>query len=92
MQDAKPSMLGERTYRYDAGKCLTASMEGADPLCRLLALCDRPRDIAILAPQVRREITWLLLHGPGGVGARSAATWRGSAGPSPASARVLRIS
>lgn len=121
VQGAKTSMLGERAYRYDAGKCLIASMEVpiraeiaratperpylafslaldpatisdllleldgtddapagaalavhgfgpelADPLCRLLALCDRPRDIAILAPLVRREITWLLLNGPMG--------------------------
>lgn len=37
-----------------------------DPLCRLLTLCARPRDIAILAPMIRREITWLLLNGPMG--------------------------
>lgn len=121
VQGAKTSMLGDRAYRYDEGKCLIASMEvpiraeitratpdrpylafnlaldpatisdlllemeGADeasakaalavhalvpelvdPLCRLLALCARPRDIAILAPMVRREITWLLLNGPMG--------------------------
>jgi AraC-like DNA-binding protein len=121
VQGAKTSMLGDRAYRYDAGKCLIASMEvpiraeitgatpalpylafslaldpatisdllleaggagdapavaalavhgfGAelvDPLCRLLALCDRPRDITILAPLIRREITWLLLNGPMG--------------------------
>lgn len=120
-QGAKTSMLGEQAYRYDAGKCLIASMEvpiraeitratperpylafslaldpatisdlllerdgrdGAsagpalavhafgpelvDPLCRLMALCDRPRDIAVLAPLIRREITWLLLNGPMG--------------------------
>ncbi|WP_041527200.1 AraC family transcriptional regulator [Paracoccus aminophilus] len=124
-QGAKTSMLGERAYRYDAGKCLIASMEVpiraeitratperpylafslaldpatisdlllemedaadappaaaltvhdfgpelADPLCRLLALLDRPRDIAILAPLIRREITWLLLHGPMGAALR----------------------
>lgn len=118
VQGAKTSMLGDRAYRYDEGKCLIASMEvpiraeitratpdrpylafslaldpgtisdlllelgGADetparaalavhafelelvdPLCRLLALCDRPRDTAILAPMIRREITWLLLNG-----------------------------
>lgn len=121
VQGAKTSMLGDRAYRYDEGKCLIASMEVpiraqitratperpylafslaldpatisdllleldgaddaaagaalavhgfgpelADPLCRLLALCDRPRDIAILAPLIRREITWLLLNGPMG--------------------------
>lgn len=130
-QGAKTSMLGDRAYRYDAGKCLIAAMDvpiraeitqatpdrpylafslaldpaaisdllleldgagdaggssgdgsgGGDgaalavhvfgpelaaPLRRLLALCDRPRDIAILAPLIRREITWLLLNGPMG--------------------------
>jgi len=121
VQGAKISMLGDRAFRYDAGKCLIASMEvpiraeitqaspdhpylafslaldpttitellletsaapvlpvspalsvqslGAellDPLDRLLRLCDRPRDLAILAPLVRREITWLLLNSPMG--------------------------
>ncbi|MTH60027.1 AraC family transcriptional regulator [Paracoccus litorisediminis] len=123
VQGAKTSMLGDRAYSYDTGKCLIASMEVpiraeitratpdqpylafslaldpatisdllleleldgtvdapagaalavhafgpelADPLCRLLALCERPRDITILAPLIRREITWLLLNGPMG--------------------------
>ncbi len=121
VQGAKTSMLGDRAYRYDEGKCLIASMDvpiraeitratperpylafslaldpatisdlllelgGAeeapaaaalavhgldpelvDPLCRLLTLCARPRDIEILAPMIRREITWLLLNGPMG--------------------------
>lgn len=122
LQGAKTSMLGEYAFRYDAGKCLIASMEvpiraeitgaqaaapylafslaidpatvadllldqgGAgpelppapalgvhalaaemiDPLCRLLTLCGRPRDIAVLAPLIRREIVWLLLNGPMG--------------------------
>ncbi|MGE7992471.1 AraC family transcriptional regulator N-terminal domain-containing protein [Pseudomonas sp. NPDC089554] len=38
-----------------------------DPLIRLLALLDKPRDIAVMAPLIRREITWKLLqteHGP----------------------------
>ncbi|ETD79876.1 AraC family transcriptional regulator [Rhodobacter capsulatus] len=121
VQGAKISMLGDRAYRYDAGKCLIAALEvpiraeitdatpdrpylafslaldpatiadllldpaeaaaippgpalavhslGAellDPLHRLLRLCERPRDLAILAPLIRREITWLLLNGPMG--------------------------
>lgn len=33
-----------------------------DPLIRLLSLLDRPRDIAVMAPLIRREITWKLLH------------------------------
>lgn len=132
LQGAKTSMLGERSFRYDAGKCLIASVEvpvraeitrasaaepylafslgldpglvaelllepggagmgvgaegraaerarvgaGAalgvhdlppdlvDPLGRLLGLCGRPRDIAVLGPLIRREIVWLLLNGP----------------------------
>lgn len=37
-----------------------------DPLVRLMRLCERPQDIAILAPLIRREITWRLLQGPMG--------------------------
>ena len=37
-----------------------------DPLERLLALADRPRDIPVLAPLIRREIYWHLLNGPQG--------------------------
>lgn len=121
VQGAKISMLGDRAFRYDAGKCLIAAMEVPiraeitdatperpylafslaldpatiaellldmgetaevparpalavhglgedllDPLHRLLSLCARPRDIGILAPLIRREITWLLLNGPMG--------------------------
>lgn len=47
---------------------LTADL--VDPLHRLLALPDRPRDIAVLAPLIRREITWLLLNGPMGAALR----------------------
>lgn len=37
-----------------------------DPVERLMALADRPRDIPVLAPMIRREILWLLLNGPHG--------------------------
>lgn len=37
--------------------------ELADPIFRLMRLCERPQDVAILAPLIRREITWLLLKG-----------------------------
>lgn len=37
-----------------------------DPLDRLLALADRPRDLPVLAPMIRREIVWQLLNGPQG--------------------------
>lgn len=33
-----------------------------DPLIRLLSLIERPQDIAVMAPLIRREITWRLLH------------------------------
>lgn len=33
-----------------------------DPLIRLLSLIERPRDIAVMAPLIRREIVWRLLH------------------------------
>lgn len=121
LQGAKVSLLGDRSFRYDTGKCLIASMdlpvtaqiveasaaapylafslaidpamiaellleEGPapaaaaaptiavgrlepdllDPLCRLLALLDRPRDLPVLAPLTRREIVWRLLGGPQG--------------------------
>ncbi|MFF7216091.1 AraC family transcriptional regulator N-terminal domain-containing protein [Streptomyces sp. NPDC008238] len=35
-----------------------------DAVVRLLRLLDEPRDIQILAPGVRREIHWRLMHGP----------------------------
>jgi AraC-like DNA-binding protein len=33
-----------------------------DPLIRLVSLIDQPRDRAVLAPMIRREIVWHLLH------------------------------
>lgn len=127
LQGSKVSRLGDQAYRYDAGKCLIASLEvpiraeitgaspeapylafslGVDPavvaellleqagggaeapdevpadaavlgvqplpaelvgpLERLLALPDRPRDLPVLAPMIRREIVWHLLNGPQG--------------------------
>jgi AraC-like DNA-binding protein len=33
-----------------------------DPLIRLVSLLDRPRDIPVMAPLIRREIIWKLLH------------------------------
>lgn len=36
----------------------------ADPLARLLELLDYPEGIPVLAPLIRREITWRLLQGP----------------------------
>ncbi|MFC4256506.1 helix-turn-helix domain-containing protein [Altererythrobacter xixiisoli] len=129
LQGAKVSLLGDRAYRYDTGKCLIASMDlpvtariveasaerpylafslaidpamiadlvlaeggepaaGAtplttiavgdlagdliDPLTRLLDVLDRPRDLPVLAPLIRREIVWRLLHGEHGLMLRQA--------------------
>ncbi|WP_439623765.1 helix-turn-helix domain-containing protein [Shinella sp.] len=33
-----------------------------EPFMRLLALLERPRDIPVVAPLIRREIVWRLLH------------------------------
>lgn len=33
-----------------------------DPIIRLLGLLERPRDIPVMAPLIRREIVWKLLH------------------------------
>ncbi len=33
-----------------------------DPLIRLLSLLEQPRDIPVMAPLIRREIIWRLLH------------------------------
>lgn len=43
-----------------------ASAELLDAIARLLRLLDRPRDLPILGPMVRREILWLLVTGPQG--------------------------
>lgn len=37
-----------------------------DPLTRLIALLDTPRDRPVLAPLIRREIAWRVLTGPQG--------------------------
>jgi AraC-like DNA-binding protein len=38
-----------------------------DPLVRLVSLLDRPHDIPVMAPLIRREIIWKLLHSEHGV-------------------------
>ena len=45
-----------RTVALDPALC--------DPLARLLALLDHPRDLPVLAPLIGREIVWRLLGGP----------------------------
>jgi AraC-like DNA-binding protein len=44
-----------------AGK-YTLDAELIDPLIRLVSLIERPRDIPVMAPLIRREIVWRLLH------------------------------
>lgn len=43
-----------------------ASRELVDAVARLICLLDRPRDLPVLGPMVRREILWLLVTGPQG--------------------------
>lgn len=52
---AEPAFTALHTDRLDA-----AIM---DPLGRLLSLLDQPRDIPVMAPLIKREITWRLLNG-----------------------------
>lgn len=47
---------------HAVGKC-ALDPELIDPLIRLVSLLERPRDMAVLAPLIRSEITWRLLHG-----------------------------
>lgn len=49
-----PANLVAGKYRLDR--------ELFDPLIRLISLIERPRDIPVLAPLIRREIVWRLLH------------------------------
>ena len=47
-----------------------ASVQLLDAVVRLLRLFDRPRDLAVLAPLIRREILWWLLVGEQGAAVR----------------------
>lgn len=70
--DIDPSVVAELLREQDGPRPLAPSIQVAgkhalpsdliDPLIRLLALIERPRDIAVMAPMIRREITWRLLH------------------------------
>ncbi|MBQ1030056.1 AraC family transcriptional regulator [Micromonospora sp. C97] len=44
--------------------------ELGDAVVRLLRLLDRPRDVTVLAPLIKREILWLLLSGEQGAAVR----------------------
>jgi AraC-like DNA-binding protein len=57
--------LGKPTEHDDLGMVTAAADEElVDAVVRLLRLLDRPRDFAVLAPGVRREIHWRLMTGP----------------------------
>ncbi|MEU4550727.1 AraC family transcriptional regulator [Micromonospora violae] len=47
-----------------------APAELGDAVVRLLRLLDRPRDVTVLAPLIKREILWLLLTGEQGAAVR----------------------
>ena len=62
--DSAPAFAALRTVALDPDLC--------DPLARLLALLDHPRDLPVLAPLINREIVWRLLGGPLGPALRQA--------------------
>ena len=75
--DIEPAVVSELLVELARGEPIAAAGPAAmsvhpladgliDPLERLLALADRPRDIPVLAPLIRREIYWHLLNGPQG--------------------------
>lgn len=70
-----PAMIAELTLEAGeapddaAGQALAVSRmdEGlVDAVGRLIALLDRPGDVPVLAPMIRREIVWRLLAGDNG--------------------------
>jgi AraC-like DNA-binding protein len=74
--DLRPTAVAEVLLAADAGQLpelapgataglavSTASAELLDAVVRLLRLLDRPRDIPVLAPLIKREIIWRLLTG-----------------------------
>jgi AraC-like DNA-binding protein len=80
----RPALIAELLL-HPAAADLPRSLKGAVPagvivddapddlleaVTRLVRLLDRPRDIAILAPLVEREIVWLLIRGPRGAAVR----------------------
>lgn len=75
--DIDPAVVSELLLELARGEPAAAPVSAAmsvhpladgliEPLERLLALADRPRDIPVLAPMLRREIYWHLLNGPQG--------------------------
>ncbi len=71
----KPTMIAELLLDADSDAPTTsfsgmgiglAPAELVEAVARLLRLLDRPRDLAVLAPLVEREILWYLLSGDQG--------------------------
>ena len=63
-----------REHRSAAVAVSALDEELLDPLARLLAMLDRPQDIAAMAPLVEREIYYRLLQGEQGALLRQVAT------------------
>lgn len=64
---ADPADLPEASPGAPPGLVVsTASAELIDAVVRLLRLLDQPRDIAMIAPLIKREIIWRLLTGEQG--------------------------
>ncbi len=71
-----PATIADLVLEDGQGAAIAASLttvavgeldEGLlDPLARLFALLGSPRDLAVLAPLIRREMVWRLLNGPHG--------------------------
>lgn len=60
LEDASPAV--------ERGPLVVGALDPSllDPLIRLFALLDTPRDLPVLAPLIRHEIVWRLLTGPHG--------------------------
>ncbi|MFF4876317.1 AraC family transcriptional regulator N-terminal domain-containing protein [Micromonospora sp. NPDC000668] len=68
---AAPGDLPPLTGGTPSGMVVSdAPDELGDAVIRLLRLLDRPRDVRVLAPLIKREILWLLLAGEQGAAVR----------------------
>lgn len=77
----KPAMIAEMLLNVESSLSRTSftgiavgqpTPELMEAVARLLRLLDRPRDLAVLAPLVEREILWYLLSGEQGAVVREA--------------------
>ena len=69
-----PPASSSRQHRSAAMAVSALGDELLDPLARLLAMLDRPDDIAVMAPLIEREIYYRLLQGEQGALLRQVAT------------------